>query len=126
MADHSRPVAPWGAEGMVQRMIGLCALVLGILAAPLASDAQQPAKVPRLGYLSPGDVPHYDNALLQGLQEQGYILPGEIPRYDAASWQGLLRQGYFEGKRIRIEIRATGQHVERAPALAAELSRRCS
>ena len=100
---------------------GIFSLVLGILAAPLASDAQQPAKVPRLGYLSPGDVPYYDNAFLQGLQEQGYILPGEIPRYDAASWQGMLKQGYFKGKRIRIEIRATGQHFERAPELAAEL-----
>ncbi len=73
-------------------------LALGILSAPLASDAQQPAKVPRLGYMSPGDVPPYDNAFLQGLQDQGYILPGEIPRYDAASWQGLVKQGYFEGK----------------------------
>ncbi len=96
-------------------------LALGILSAPLASDAQQPAKVPRLGYMSPGDVPQYDNAFLQGLQEQGYILPGEIPRYDAASWQGLVKQGYFEGRKIRIEVRATAGHFERAPELAAEL-----
>lgn len=104
------------------RAVGIIfSLVLGILSAPLASDAQPPAKVPRLGYMSPGDVPHYDNAFLQGLQDQGYILPGEIPRYDAASWQGLLKQGYFEGKKIRIEIRATDGHFERAPELAAEL-----
>jgi putative ABC transport system substrate-binding protein len=104
------------------RAVGIIfTLSLGILSAPLAPDAQQPAKVARLGYLSPGDFPRYDNAFLQGLQEQGYILPGEIPRYDAASWQGLVKRGYFEGKKIRIEIRATAGHFERAPELAAEL-----
>lgn len=104
------------------RTVGIIfSLVLGILSAPLASDAQPPAKVLRIGYMSPGDVPPYDNAFLQGLQDQGYILPGEIPRYDAASWQGLLKQGYFEGKKIRIEIRATDGRFERAPELAAEL-----
>ena len=82
------------------RTVGIIfSLALGILSAPLASDAQQSAKVPRLGYMSPGTVPHYDNAFLQG----------------------LLKQGYFEGQRIRIEIRATGEHFERAPELAAEL-----
>ena len=95
--------------------------VLTVLCVPLGGNAQQPAKVPRVGYLSPGDVPYYDNAFLQGLQDQGYILPGEIPRHDAATWQALLKQGYFEGKRIRIELRATAQHFERAPKLAAEL-----
>src|SRR5262245_18617560 len=87
---------------------------LGILWAPLAAHAQQSAKVPRLGYISPGDVPPYDNAFLQGLQEQGYILPGEIPRYDDAFWRGLVKRGYFEGQRIRIDIRATGAQLERA------------
>ena len=53
-------------------------LALGILSAPLASDAQQSAQVPLLGYISPGDLPRYDNAFLQGLQDQGYIVPGEI------------------------------------------------
>lgn len=87
----------------------------------LACNAQQAAKVPHIGYMSPGDVPAFDNAFLQGLEEQGYILPGEIPRYDAASWKGLLKRGYFEGKKVRIDFRATGQHFERAPELAAEL-----
>jgi putative ABC transport system substrate-binding protein len=71
--------------------------------------------------MSPGDVPYYDNAFLQGLQDQGYILPGEIPHYDASSWQRMLNQGYFAGQRIHIDIRATGQHFERAPQFAAEL-----
>ena len=105
------------------RLFLIGALALGILSAPLAADAQQPAKVPRLGYISPGDMPAYDNGFLHGLQALGYILPGEIPRYDAASWQALVERGYFEGQRIRIEIRATGLHFERASELTAELVR---
>lgn len=98
-------------------------LALGILSTPLACDAQQSAKVPRLGYISPGDEPRYDNAFLQGLQDQGYIMPGEIPRYDDAFWRGLLKRGYFAGQKIRIEVRATNGHFERAPELTAELVR---
>src|SRR5215510_10908647 len=98
----------------------LFSIALLIFPAPFECNAQR-AQIPRLGYMSPGDIPNYDNAFLQGLEEQGYILPGEIPRYDAASWERLLKQGYFEGRKIRIEIRATGQHVERAPKLATEL-----
>ena len=101
----------------------LVSFALGILSAPLVFAAEQPLKLPRLGYISPGDMPRYDNAFLQGLQDEGYILPGEIPRYDAASWQGLVQRGYFEGQRIRIEIRATGGHFERAPELTADLVR---
>lgn len=98
-------------------------LALGILSAPLASDAQQAAKIPRLGYITPGDIPRYDNAFLQVLQDQGYIVPGEIPRYDEAFWQSLVKRGYFAGQKIRIEVRATGGHFERAPELTAELVR---
>ena len=51
-------------------------------------------------------------------------MPGEIPRYDDALWKGLVKRGSFEGKKIRIEIRATAERFpERAPALAAELVR---
>ena len=106
------------------RTVGIIlSFALGLLSAPHVFAAEQPVKLPRLGYISPGDVPRYDNAFLQGLQDQGYILPGEIPRYDAASWQGLVKRGYFEGQRIRIEIRATGGQFERAPELTAELVR---
>jgi ABC-type uncharacterized transport system substrate-binding protein len=97
---------------------------LGILFAPPVSDAQSPTRVPHLGYMSPGDIPRYDNAFLQGLQQQGYILPGEIPHYDDALWQGLVKRGFFEGRKIRIEIRTTAErYPERAPELAAELVR---
>jgi putative ABC transport system substrate-binding protein len=101
--------------------IGITLALAATTFTPLLGVAQEPRRVPHLGYISPGDIPHYDNAFLQGLQEQGFILPGEIPRYDAASWQQLLKQGYFEGKKIRIDFRATGQDFARAPQLASEL-----
>jgi putative ABC transport system substrate-binding protein len=50
-------------------------------------------------------------------------VPGEIPRYDEAFWRSLLKRGYFAGRKIRIDIRATGQHLERGPELTAELVR---
>ena len=98
-------------------------MLIGVLSIFVAAaDAQQPAKIPYLGYLSPGDIPRLDNAFLQELQELGYILPGEIHRYDEAFWKALVKRGSFEGKKIHIEIRATGERFpERAPALAAEL-----
>src|SRR5215470_3211780 len=99
------------------------ASTLGIFLVPPAAHAQQSAKIPRLGYISPGDIPRLDNAFLQGLQDQGYIVPGEIPHYDEASWRALLERSYFAGQKIRIEIRATGEHFERAPELAADLVR---
>ena len=50
-------------------------LALGLLWAPLAADAQQPGKVPRIGFLfygSPGPSPELD-AFRQGLRELGYL-----------------------------------------------------
>ncbi len=49
---------------------------LGILLAPLAADAQQAGKVPRIGYLSWGDPTAsvgLVDALRQGLRERGYV-----------------------------------------------------
>ena len=73
--------------------------------------------------MSPGDISRYDNAFLQGLQDQGYIVPGEVARYDDTFWRNLVKRGYFEGQKIRIEIRTTGSQLERAGELAAELVR---
>ena len=98
------------------------ALLGGLLIAPGRLTAQSPAIIPYIGYLSPGDVPRYDNAFLQGLQEEGYIVPDEIGRYDAAFWKSLVKRGSFSGKRIRIEIRASAENFpQSAAALAADL-----
>jgi putative ABC transport system substrate-binding protein len=45
---------------------------LGILVAPLATPAQKPANIPRIGYLSPASSPR-DEAFRQGLRELGYV-----------------------------------------------------
>jgi len=80
------------------------ALALVVLAAPLAAEAQAPAKFPRIGYLnvlSPTDNAHTLEAFRQGLRELGYV----------------------EGQNIAIEYRFAEGRPERLPALAAELVR---
>ena len=75
-------------------------LILGLLVAPLAAHAQQPAKVPRVGVLwerSPTDP------------------------FIAAFRQGLRELGYTEGQSIGIEERYAYGVVDRYPALMAEL-----
>ena len=43
------------------------------LAWPLAAQAQQPAKVARLGYLAPARLPNLIEALQAGLRDFGYV-----------------------------------------------------
>ena len=76
-------------------------LALGVLAAPLAVEAQQATKVWRVGYL-------------------GYAHPTEAR--DLETFRQRLRDlGYVEGKNVVIESRLVEASVERLPALAAEL-----
>ncbi len=72
-----------------------------LLAKPLGADAQQAAKVARIGYLSPNRAatPHVRDAFLQGLRDVGYV----------------------EGRNVAIEYRDAEGKVERLPTLAAEL-----
>jgi putative ABC transport system substrate-binding protein len=75
-------------------------LSLGILAAPPAAGAQQPAKVPRVGLLRPGSPPDpYVEAFRQGLRDLGYV----------------------EGQTIALEYRWAEGSPARLPSLAAEL-----
>ncbi len=78
-------------------------LALGLLVAPLAAEAQQAGKVPRIGFLFYGS-------------------PGPSPELDAFR-QGLRELGYIEGQNITIEYRFASGQVERLPELAAELVR---
>jgi len=73
----------------------------GLLAGPLATEAQQAAKIARIGYLTTNLAanPHLREAFLQGLRDLGYV----------------------EGRSVVVETRAAEGKVGRLPALAAEL-----
>ena len=73
-------------------------------AARTAHEAQQPKKVPRIGFLSG-------------------VSPSAISARIEAFRQGLRELGYVEGKNIVIEWRYAEGKLDRLPALAAELVR---
>src|SRR5574341_417883 len=76
-------------------------LLLGGLFSPVAAEAQQAAKVARIGFLvaNLAALPHLREAFLQGLRDLGYV----------------------EGRNVVIEYRDAEGKSERLPALAAEL-----
>ena len=80
----------------------LVAVVL--LAVGVIAEAQQPKKVPRIGYLSGGDAAR------------------ESSRAEAIR-AALRERGYIEGQNITIEYRYTEGKPDRAPKLATELVR---
>jgi putative tryptophan/tyrosine transport system substrate-binding protein len=85
---------------MDRRRFLLTSLAGGLLAAPRASEAQQPAKIARLGILGAGSA--------AGVRLEAFI-------------QGLRDLGYVEGRNLVIEYRNHEGKEERLPALAAEL-----
>src|SRR5262245_30226052 len=87
-------------EGIARR--AFIRAVASILGAPLVAEAQQPRKIPRIGFLS--TVP-----------------PSTVAAPVEAFRQGLRDLGYVEGKNIVIEYRYAEGRLERLPALAAEL-----
>ena len=78
----------------------VCLLLTGFLPA-VVSWAQQPSKLPRVGFLT---MPPLINT----------------PRYVDAFREGLRQLGYVEGKNIVIEWRSADGKSERLPDLAAE------
>jgi len=75
------------------------------LATTPLSQAQQPMKIPRIGFLSGSGTPSQSS-------------PNENT---TAFRQGLHDLGYVEGKNIIIEYRGAGGKMERLPELVAEL-----
>ncbi len=102
---RSRADAPVGhTHGQSGRLCFLVTLALGLLAAPLAAEAQQPAKIAKIGVLyasTPAAVAHLLEALRQGLRELGHV----------------------EGKTFVLEPRYGEAKAERLPELARELVR---
>ncbi len=88
---------------MRKKVFGL-ALSAMLFALSLSAQAQQPAKVPRIGYLAAAS-------------------PSANPARIEAFRQGLRELGYVEGKNIVIEWRFADGKLERLPEFAAELVR---
>ena len=80
-------------------LLGLCSLLLALCS---AVDAQQPTKIPRIGYLST-------------------VSPAVNATRIEALRQGLRELGYVEGKNILIEWRYAEGKVDRLSSLAAQL-----
>ena len=86
---------------MIIRAALAVALALGLVAAPLAAEAQQAATVARIGVLANNASAshHLLEAFLQGLRDLGYV----------------------DGRNVVIEYRFAEGKFEQFPALAAEL-----
>ena len=87
------------------RLIGLAVvLAVSLTLAPLAAQAQQAAKVPRVGFISAAPLPprmHLWNAFREGLRDLGYV----------------------EGQNIVFELRAPEREGDPFDGLTAELVR---
>ena len=86
---------------MIVRRAFVSTIVLGVVVPLFAAEAQQAAKIARIGYLATN-------------------LAGN-PRLHEAVRQGLRDLGYVEGRNVVIEYRDAEGKFERLPALAAEL-----
>jgi ABC-type uncharacterized transport system substrate-binding protein len=85
------------------RVLSLVTLILSLLAAPLAAEAQLPPKIPRIGVVA-GGFPK-DDACVEALR------------------RGIHELGYVEGQTHVLELRWSEGRVEPFPSLAADLVR---
>jgi putative ABC transport system substrate-binding protein len=81
----------------------LITLALGLLVAPLAADAQQMAKVRRIGVLVPAEPPSPEEPNITTFR------------------QALQHLGYMDGQTVAMEYRYALGRIERLPELIAEL-----
>jgi len=85
-------------------VVGLLAIAFTFTFGGVVAQAQQPKKVPRIGYLSPGDA------------------TGDSIRRESIRL-ALRERGYIEGQNIATEYRYAEGKRDRYPELAAELAR---
>jgi putative ABC transport system substrate-binding protein len=88
----------------MRKTLTLAFIVVALGAGATIATAQQPAKIPRIGFLS-ATSPSANAARIEAFR------------------QGLRALGYVEGKNIIIEWRSAEEKLDRLPALAAELVR---
>ena len=86
------------------KWLGLSVIAFVLVVAGAVASAQQPKKVPRIGYLSPSD-------------------PGSESTRSEPIRRALRERGYIEGQNIAIEYRYAEGKVDQLPQLAAELVR---
>jgi putative ABC transport system substrate-binding protein len=79
-------------------------LIIALMCVGAIAQAQQPTKIPRIGFLF-GASPLANAGRIEAFQ------------------QGLRELGYIEGKNVIIEVRYAEGKLDRLPALAAELMR---
>jgi putative tryptophan/tyrosine transport system substrate-binding protein len=93
-----------GDKDAMKKNVFCLALGAMLFALCFSAEAQQPKKVPRIGYLSSFDR------------------PTDLPRVEGLR-RGLRELGYIEGQNIATEYRYTEGKQDRYPELAAELVR---
>ena len=91
----------WSVVSKSLFYIALCSMLSVLFS---HAEAQQPTKVPRIGYLS-ASAPARESARTEGIR------------------QALRELGYIEGQNITIEYRYAEGKNERAPEIAAEFVR---
>jgi putative tryptophan/tyrosine transport system substrate-binding protein len=101
----SKTCPKFGRRIQNRKWLGLSVIAFMLVVGGVVAQAQQPAKVPRIGYLT-GSASLSDN-----------------PTWHEAFRQGLRELGYVEGKNIVIEWRSGEGKRELGPALAGELAR---
>jgi putative ABC transport system substrate-binding protein len=89
-------------ENRMFRRIVVCLPLTVVLLTVAIAQAQQPTKVPRIGFLS-------NNSL------------AAVSSWNEAFRQGLRELGYVEGKSIVVEYRFAEGKLDRLPAMIAEL-----
>jgi putative tryptophan/tyrosine transport system substrate-binding protein len=98
-----RPRDTYRMMGAMRKVGWSSILVAAMLfAVAVIAEAQQPKKIPRIGFL-------------------GALSPSSISARIEAFRQGLRELGYVEGKNLVIEYRWAEGKFDRVPALAAEL-----
>src|SRR5947209_17109194 len=86
------------------KWLGLSIIAFVLVVTGTVAQAQQPTKIPRIGFLT-ASSPSVISARLEAFR------------------QGLRELGYVEGKNTVVEDRYAEEKIDRLPALAAELVR---
>jgi putative ABC transport system substrate-binding protein len=96
-------IKPSGYNGIIR--LAICTLLFALC---VPAQAQQPRKIPRIGFMAGSGTP---------------LVPSRPGRLTTGFRQGLNDLGYFEGKNIEIEIRYGEGRVDQIPRLVVELVR---